>query len=148
MKRYSTVEYFTEREIKLRTYIRNQHINENTHTCSISSVLTPKSSKGSPRPAVFLAAPIVVRVKEKRGPEEREHVWKNNHNLHVDLPVTPSGTHVEETGSIRCGLFEGLVVSQSRDVSLLTGARSCITWVTCTCIYQPCLSWLNGVILI
>ena len=52
MKRYSAVEYFTEREIKLRKYIRKQHINENIHTCSISSVLTPKFSKGSPRPAV------------------------------------------------------------------------------------------------
>ena len=88
------------------------------------------------------------RVEEKRGPEEREQVLKNKHNLHVDLPVSPSGTHVEETGSIRSGLFEGLVVSQSRDVSLLTGARSCITLVTCTRVYQPCLSRLNGVILI
>ena len=70
MKRYSAVEFFTEREIKLRKYIRKQQINENTHTCSISSVLTPKFSKGSPRPAVFLAAPIVV--KELRRKEDQK----------------------------------------------------------------------------
>ena len=45
----------------------------------------------------------------------------------TNLPVLPYGIRVEETRSIRHELFEGLVVSEFRDLSCLTGARSCIT---------------------
>ena len=51
---------------------------------------------------------------------------KKINTIYMLTYLFPPLAHVEETSSIRCGLFEGWVVGEVGDVSWLTGARSCI----------------------
>ena len=73
--------------IKLRKYMRKQHINEK-HTVYLLHFLRLDSKvfQGQPASSCFSrSANCCKQVEEKRGPEERERVY----NLHVDLLFRP-----------------------------------------------------------